>query len=169
MTGFEPGSSGIVSDHPVNCATTTALWDIANLCGNAVAHGAYAVYYGKSEWAFTIVGTKFNRIGHFVNDVQSNKQNFPWEVVVAQLVERLLTIPEVRCSNPVISKNLFIKLNICLLSTVYWKDKNKEKVAGNGPFFKKSTWLLDSFTKVTLIFISIVQNINLVQFRKCIT
>ena len=27
-------------------------------------------------------------------------------------------------------------LNICLLSTVYWKDKNKEKEAGNGPFFK---------------------------------
>ena len=28
-------------------------------------------------------------------------------------------------------------LNICLLSTVYWKDENKEKEAGNGPFFKK--------------------------------
>ena len=26
-------------------------------------------------------------------------------------------------------------LNIWLLSTVYWKDKNKEKEAGNGPFF----------------------------------
>ena len=35
-------------------------------------------------------------------------------VVVAQLVERLLLIPEVRGSNPVIGKNLFI-LNICLL------------------------------------------------------
>ena len=31
-------------------------------------------------------------------------------------------------------------LNICLLSTVYWKDENKEKEAGCGPFFlKKST------------------------------
>ena len=39
-------------------------------------------------------------------------------VVVAQLVERSLPIPEVRSSNPVISKNLFM-LNICLLSTVY--------------------------------------------------
>ena len=39
-------------------------------------------------------------------------------VVVAQLVERLLPIPEVRGSNPVIGKNLFT-LNICLLSTVY--------------------------------------------------
>ena len=30
----------------------------------------------------------------------------PWAVVVAQLVERLLPIPEVRGSNPVIGKNL---------------------------------------------------------------
>jgi len=34
-----------------------------------------------------------------------------WAVVVAQLVERSLPIPEVRGSNPVIGKNLFI-LNI---------------------------------------------------------
>ena len=40
------------------------------------------------------------------------------EVVVAQLVERSLPIPEVRGSNPVIGKNLFIS-NICLLPTVY--------------------------------------------------
>ena len=39
-------------------------------------------------------------------------------VVVAQLVERSLPIPEVHSLNPVIGKNLFI-LNICLLSTVY--------------------------------------------------
>ena len=57
-------------------------------------------------------------------------------VVVAQLVERSLPIPKVRGSNPVIGKNLFI-LNICLLSTVYWKDENK-KEARNGPFFKKT-------------------------------
>ena len=37
---------------------------------------------------------------------------------VAQLVERSLPIPEVRGSNPVFGKNLFI-LNICFLSTVY--------------------------------------------------
>ena len=53
-------------------------------------------------------------------------------VGVAQLVERLLPIPEVRGSNPVIGKNLLI-LNICKLSIVYWKDENKEKEAGNGP------------------------------------
>ena len=40
------------------------------------------------------------------------------EVVVAQLVEHSLLIPEVRGSNPVIGKNLLI-LNICILSTVY--------------------------------------------------
>ena len=34
-------------------------------------------------------------------------------------------------------------LNICLLSTVYWKDENKEKEAGNGPFFKKHCFLAD--------------------------
>ena len=28
-------------------------------------------------------------------------------------------------------------LNICFLSTVYWKDENKEKEARNGPFKKK--------------------------------
>ena len=53
------------------------------------------------------------------------------------MVERLLLIPEVHGSNPVIGKNLLI-LNICLLSTVHWKDKNKEKEAPrNGPFKKK--------------------------------
>ena len=39
-------------------------------------------------------------------------------VVVAQLVERSLLIPEVRGTNPVIGKKLFI-LNICLLSNGY--------------------------------------------------
>ena len=53
---------------------------------------------------------------------------------MAQLVEQLLLIPEVRGSNQVISKNLF-KFNVCLLSTVNWKDENKDKEAGNGPFF----------------------------------
>ena len=68
-----------------------------------------------------------------VRHVQVEHELPIWAVVVPQLVERLLPIPEVRGSNPVIVKNLFI-LNICLLSTVYRKDKNKEKEAGNGPF-----------------------------------
>ena len=50
-------------------------------------------------------------------------------MVVAQLVERLLPIPEVRGSNPVIGK---IILNIyCQL---YWKVENKEKEAENDAF-----------------------------------
>ena len=52
---------------------------------------------------------------------------------MAQLIERSLPTPVVHGSNPVISKKLFI-LNIHLLSTVYWKDENKEKEAVNGPF-----------------------------------
>ena len=52
-----------------------------------------------------------------VDVLRKAKQNITkWAVVVAQLVERSLPIPEVRSSNPVIGKNL---LNICLLSTVY--------------------------------------------------
>ena len=61
------------------------------------------------------------------------------EVVVAQLVERWLPIPEVRGSNPVIGKNLLIS-NICILSTVYWKDKNKEKRGWEWPIFLKKNW-----------------------------
>ena len=63
---------------------------------------------------------------------------------VAQLVEQSLPILEVHDLNPVIGKNLFI-LNICLLSPVYWKDENKEKEAGNGPFKKKSFLNHNSF------------------------
>ena len=55
---------------------------------------------------------------------------------VAQLVEQLIPIPEVRGLNLVIGIFLFI-LNICLLSTVYWKDKNKEKETGIDSFLKR--------------------------------
>ena len=58
---------------------------------------------------------------------------------MAQLVERSLLIPDVYGSNPVIGK-IYIYvyiLNICLLSTVYRKDENKEKEAGNGQFRKQ--------------------------------
>ena len=53
-------------------------------------------------------------------------------VVVAELVERSLPIPEVRESNPGIAKNYIEHL----LATAL-KDENKAKEAGNGPFFKK--------------------------------
>ena len=56
-------------------------------------------------------------------------------VVVAQLVERSLLIPEVRGSNPVIGKIYWIFV-YCQL---YWKDENKGKEAGNCPFFLKKT------------------------------
>ena len=49
-------------------------------------------------------------------------------VVLAQLVDWLLPIPEVRGSNPVIGKYYIEHLP----ST----DENKEKDAGNGPFKK---------------------------------
>ena len=40
-------------------------------------------------------------------------------------------------------QNFIYMLNICLLSTVCWKDENKEKKgAGNGPFFIKKVNLL---------------------------
>ena len=55
-----------------------------------------------------------------------------WEVVVAQLAERSLMIPEDPGSNPVIG-NFY--LNIYLLLTVCRKDENIEKEAGNGPSF----------------------------------
>ena len=54
-------------------------------------------------------------------------------MVVGQLVERSLRVPEVCGSNPVIGKNLYWTFKSCQL---YWKDQNKEKKSGNGPFKK---------------------------------
>ena len=51
-------------------------------------------------------------------------------VVVAQLVERLLPIPEVRGSNPVIGKHLYWTL---FTVNCIEKTKIKEKEAENGP------------------------------------
>ena len=55
-------------------------------------------------------------------------------VVVVQLVERTLPIPEVHGLNPVISKLLYGTFVYCQL---YWKDENKEKEAGNVPLFRR--------------------------------
>ena len=70
---------------------------------------------------------------------------------MAQLVEWLHLIPEVSGSNQVIGKNLFYILNICLLLNVCWRDENKEKEAGNGPFLKKidNIYLQHSYHVVT--------------------
>ena len=51
--------------------------------------------------------------------------------VVAQFVDRLLLTPEVHSSNLVIGKLLYRTFVYCLL---YWKNKDKEKEAVNGPF-----------------------------------
>ena len=52
-------------------------------------------------------------------------------VVVAQLVEQLLPILEVRCSNPVIGKIYIEHFTVnCVEKT------NIEKKAGNGPLLK---------------------------------
>ena len=58
-------------------------------------------------------------------------------VVVAQLVEQSLPIPEVRGSNPVIGKILFIYWTFVYCQLCVEKDENKEKEAGFGSFFKK--------------------------------
>ena len=56
----------------------------------------------------------------FFQRTRTQKKNLSREVVVAQLVERSLSIAEVRGSTPVIGK---ILLNICLLSTVLKRRK----------------------------------------------
>ena len=75
-------------------------------------------------------------------------------MVVAQLVERPLPIPEVRSSNPVIGKNLHIEhlFNVNCIE----KTKIKEKEAGNGPLKNTS---LDSLAnkKVSLSYKKIKQ------------
>ena len=68
--------------------------------------------------SFKVCPTGATTFGHTERDWSIDKQYQAWEVVVAQLVERSLPIPEVRGSNPVIGKNLLIS-NICILSTVY--------------------------------------------------
>ena len=70
---------------------------------------------------------------------------------VAQLVEQSLPIPEVRSLNIVIGKNLFI-LNIWLLSTMYWKDENKEKnilvmLSWSQTYLKFVNWSFSGFLK----------------------
>ena len=57
-----------------------------------------------------------------------------WAVVLAQLVERLLPKPEVRSSNPVISK---IYIEHLFAVKCIEKTKINLKEAGQGPFFRK--------------------------------
>ena len=84
-------------------------------------------------------------------------------VVVAQLIERLLPIPEVRGSNPVIGKNLCSTFTV---NCTYRKDENKEKEAGNVPlklYFKNLSMITrDSSYRVLLH--TWQNSSNLVQF-----
>ena len=57
-------------------------------------------------------------------------------LVVAQLVEHSLPMPEVRSVNPAIGK-LFYQTLICLLSTVLKRLKIKKKRGHEWPIFKK--------------------------------
>ena len=54
-------------------------------------------------------------------------------LTVAQLAERSLPTAEVCGLNPVIGKFLYRTFIYCQM---YWKDENKEKEAGQGPFKK---------------------------------
>ena len=56
-------------------------------------------------------------------------------MVVAQLVDWLLPTPEVRVLNPVIGKLLYWTFNCVPTVNCIQKDENKEKEAGNGPFW----------------------------------
>ena len=71
-------------------------------------------------------------------------------VVVAQLVEQLFPIPEVRGSNPVISKKLYWIFTVNCIQ----KTKIKKKEAGNGPFIKslKNDFLLYSVVAVVITY-----------------
>ena len=60
-------------------------------------------------------------------------------MVVAQLVERSLLIPEVCGSNPVIGKNLYTYSEHLFTVNCELKDENKEKEAH---FFKKKILLI---------------------------
>ena len=78
-------------------------------------------------------------------------------MVVAQLVERSLPIPEVRGSNPVIGKNLFIYWTFVCCQLCIEKTKIKEKEAMNGPFFLKYPPRLKRFS---------TQNLRRAQMKK---
>ena len=58
-------------------------------------------------------------------------------MVVAQLAEQSLPIPQVCGLNPVIDKNLFIYGTFVYCQLCVEKTKIKKKEAGHGPFFLK--------------------------------
>ena len=73
--------------------------------------------------ASSLKASRSIKVGHCVLSNIASKMLLGWAVVVAQLVERLLLIPEVRSSNPVIGKNYIEHL----LSTLSEKTKIKKR------------------------------------------
>ena len=67
-----------------------------------------------------------------IRDFNNNIQLY-WAVVVAQLVERSLPIPEVHGSNPVISKNLYWTFTANFIEKMTIRNKR----LGMAHFFKK--------------------------------
>ena len=61
-------------------------------------------------------------------------------VVVAQLVEQSLPIPEVHSSNLVISKKIIYHFSVNCIENM----KIKKKEAGHGPFFKNAVLSLSN-------------------------
>ena len=63
---------------------------------------------------------------------------------MSQLVKRSLPTTKVRGSNPVIGK--FYLEHLFTDCQLFWKDENKEKEAGIGPFLKNNrfTWLVEN-------------------------
>ena len=75
------------------------------------------------HWISAVVDTSQDHNGYF--KWNNLLRNFCRALVVAQLVERSLLIPEVRGLNPVISKNLYITVTVnCIKKT---KIKKKKK------------------------------------------
>ena len=75
---------------------------------------------------------------------------------MAQLVEQSLPIAEVCGSNPVIGKKNILNI-YCQL---YWKDENKEKEAGNGPFFYEINYALWRFRNNFSIILLQIENLE---------
>ena len=80
--------------------------------------------------------SRISAINLFVTDTYGGlnltvKWLLKWAVVVAKLAERLLPIPEVCGSIPVITKFLF---RTFIFDNCIDKTKIKKKEAGNGPF-----------------------------------
>ena len=72
---------------------------------------------------------------------KARKVVLKWAVIVAQLVELSLPIPEVRGSNPVIGKKFFISIeHLFTINCVLEKTKIKKKRPGMAHFFKKSSF-----------------------------